>query len=533
MKLQNRTVRLASVVALTGSLGLGSVGYVYAGLVRPARVNPVTINWYYPETNSKQAAPPNLSQVEVAINRIAVPKIGVRVNLQPIAEGQYAQKMAPMLQTGEANGIVWTSNWMLPFTTEVGAHAFKPLNHLIAQRGQGLERVIGAKFLKGTAVNGTIYGIPNIQLEVRHSGIYGILLTSNVKKIAYPLKLKHVTALNYWTSPTVNSLAHLHKFLLAVHKALPEVTPLQLSAGYDGFDSTWYGYWTVQPSAWDQNNPNLPFFIRIGKYGKTPPKITLALNAQKQFIAMMHEWYQQGLINKNAGTMTSSQTMAAPLGSSVMIGWNNAPDWTGTTGALPASEVGKYRDLLFYFNNGPLHGAYEFVGDQSTINAIAAGTTHPRHAMALLNMVNTNARVYNLLVNGIAGVDYTKTGPNRIKYTKSGSTWFQNSSWVMGDVFNGYMTNTSPGYSFNLVKKWNSSGIASPAVGFTFNPTSVQSQIANMSSVASQWVQPLFNGVYPVSKFNQFEHQMQAAGQAQVLKAMQQQFDAWWKAAHS
>lgn len=521
------TRKAMRLIAMATTLGSAAILGSFVGSAVSRASTPITVNWYYPETNTSIA--PNLGQIQNAVNKISVPKIGVRINLEPINSGDYAQKLGVMLETGEANGIVWTSNWLLPFSTEVNAHAFLPLNHLLAADGTALERKIGRKFLRGTSVGGKIYGIPSIQNEVRTAQLGGQIKAALVKTLPFPLKLHKVKPYGYYTSPNIQNYSQLGRFLLAVHRKYPKLIPLLLSNGGSTFDSTLYGYWTVIPNGWQQNNPNFPFFIRIQKtYGNTPPKIVLALQAQKQFIRMLHHWYSEGLINHNAGSInTTEATAISSIGGSVMGGEWPVPDWNPSQ----ATVLPGYLSLEFPLRQGPLAGKYEFIGDATTVNAISATCSHPVQALRFLQLVNTDPAVYNLLSYGIQGVDYTVTDSNEIAFTKAGRD-FANDNWVFGDVFSGYIPFRVPGFTWQLDTKINREGITSPAVGFNFNPTPVETQVADMSQVASRWDQPLFNGVYPVSKFAQYEQQMRAAGQQQVLEAVQKQFDQWWKQTH-
>lgn len=516
-------------VAIAALIGMASFSFLPVMAQAASRPDTV-VTWYYPETNTY--IPANQSQLQAAINKITEPRIGVQVHLVPIISGDYQKKLSVMLETGQATGIVWTSNWLLPWTNEVSARAFTPLNSLIGKYGAGLQRTIGKKYLRGMAFDGKIYAVPSLQMEVNQAEYPGQLTVQDAK--ALHLKLTKLPSGAY-EAVQIHSLASLHNLLVSVHKKFPKLVPMVAGSATEFvLNPATYGYWSVVPAS-TEVNPTLPFFIKVqAKYGKTPPKITLALGMLRKNIAMMHQWYEQGLINKNAGSITATEaTQLNDAGTSVFNQGNFAPAWnpaqessTTAPGHIPIEVVIK---------TGPLHGAFMFTGDASTANAIAAATPPQEQAaaMKLLNLVNTDPQVYNLLAYGIPKVDYTMAGPNSIRYTKAGRD-FANGNWVYGDIFKGFVPaeSNAPHFSWTYVEKMDREAVASPAVGFNFNDTAVQTQIADISSVTAQWIQPLLSGVYPPSKLKQFEAAMNQAGQQTVLKAVTKQFDAWWKLTH-
>ncbi len=512
--------------AVIGAALLGSCSLIGTGIIQAAPA-PVSVNWYYPEFNT--AVPPNQNQVQAAVNRITEKAIGVKVHLIPIPGGgaAYPQKLSVMLETGQATGIVWTSSWSLPWTNEVAAKAFLPLNSLIAKYGRGLTRTLGTKFLKGMAYNGTIYAIPNLQIEAYQPQLDGEITASEAK--ALNLQLAKLPGGAY--EPTkIHTFPALHAFLVNLHKKYPKQIPLVTGQfGTVLFPET-YGYWAVLTGTTN------PFFVKMQpSYGKNPPKITLALNMFRQYIAMLHNWYQQGLINQDAGDITATEAHALQAtGTEVLESCNGVPAWNPGN---EASGVPKgYLPINLRITEGPLHGAPIYTGDASTANAIAAATPAPQRmaAMKLLNLVNTDSQLYNLIAFGFPKVDYKKIGPNSIVFTAAGAKYFANDNWAFGNVTRGY-TPTSPAYpkfSWKVMENINHHAVASPLVGFNFNTTPVQTQLADMAAVEAQWNQPLLAGVYPVSKLSKFEAAMNAAGQQVVLKALTRQFDAWWKATH-
>ena len=113
--------------------------------------------------------------------------------------------------------------------------------------------------------------------------------------------------------------------------------------------------------------------------------------------------------------------------------------------------------------------------------------------MMFLNRVNTDPELYNLICFGIEGVHYTKEGNYAIPVENS--AYNPNQDWVYGDQFNALYREGQGENDWELTEEINNSAEPSEALGFSFDSTSVQTQLASVSAVVDEYYSSLATGV--------------------------------------
>jgi putative aldouronate transport system substrate-binding protein len=74
----------------------------------------------------------------------------------------------------------------------------------------------------------------------------------------------------------------------------------------------------------------------------------------------------------------------------------------------------------------------EFTGVQAIMTAISKTSKNAERAIQFLELINTDATLFNLLTFGIEGKNYTKVGDNTIKINQAGG-YKADLGWVMGN----------------------------------------------------------------------------------------------------
>ena len=166
---------------------------------------------------------------------------------------------------------------------------------------------------------------------------------------------------------------------------------------------------------------------------------------------------------------------------------------------------------------------------------IAQNSEDKIKAMQFLNFAYSNADFMNLLNWGIEGEDYelVKGSDKLIDYPEgvdsSNVGYHMNMGWHLPNQFIGYIWNGLPEDIFDEYAKFNDSALKSKAFGFTYDPTSVSTELASLTSVKAEYAPALECG--SVSDVNailaEFNKKLYDAGLQKVIDLKQKQLDAW------
>ena len=125
-------------------------------------------------------------------------------------------------------------------------------------------------------------------------------------------------------------------------------------------------------------------------------------------------------------------------------------------------------------------------GVLATLDAISRTSKNSERAMMLLELINNDEGVFNLITWGIEGKHYIKKDGNYIETVK-GTKYAVVPSWLLATTFRSYLVSGQPADVWDQTKKVNEEAKPSPALGFTFDPTSVKTEVANCSAVIKEY----------------------------------------------
>ena len=116
--------------------------------------------------------PKDLAMVEDAINDILIPAIHVQLELDPIEDGVYNEKMQLRMAAREHCDIVFTSNWTNDFYLNVINGSLCPLEDLLPEYAPGLWASIPSEVWEAVRIQGHIYAVINQQMWPRAWGVH-------------------------------------------------------------------------------------------------------------------------------------------------------------------------------------------------------------------------------------------------------------------------------------------------------------------------------------------------------------------------
>jgi putative aldouronate transport system substrate-binding protein len=166
---------------------------------------------------------------------------------------------------------------------------------------------------------------------------------------------------------------------------------------------------------------------------------------------------------------------------------------------------------------------------------IAANSKDPAKAMQFLNWCYKSPDFNNLINFGIEGEHYVFVdGSDRVIDFPPGidATNFKyhlNMGWFFPNQFVGHIWNGLPGDIWDQYKQFNDSAHKSAAFGFMYDSSSLQTVLAGLTSIQSEYVNALATGsAEDVDKtIQELNQKLYNAGLQQVIDLKQSQLNAW------
>lgn len=455
---------------------------------------PVTLTWYFVGSYPQ----PDQNLVYEEFNRILQEKNNTTIDFKPIGWGDYDQKMQVIIASGEEFDLAFTANWINNYHQNVGKDAFLPLDDLLDEYAPQLKASVPQNLWDAAKVKGEIYGLINYQLST---------MTASM---AFPTSLVEKYGLDV---DSVERLEDIEPYLEAVKNGEPGVVPLgvaNLPETVLGYVNAYLGFEELGgravPGVLLNNDPNLQVVNQF------------ATEEFREWVELMRDWNLKGYFPNDAIAITDLSPNFN--GGSVGAGFE------GNYG--PDSEISTANRYGYPVSIAPISKPLLITsGIIATMQAISATSENPERAMMFMELLNTDKELYNLLCYGIEGVHYEKLEGDYIRPIAD-SGYAPNTNWEFASVFNAYKLEGLPENVWEETRELNMSAVASPLIGFAFDPTAVQSEIAQCTSVRQEFLPALELGYAdPDELLPEFLEKLEIAGAQKIIDEMQSQIDEW------
>lgn len=445
----------------------------------------------------------DLDTVEEAINEITRKKIHTEVTLMPIAIADYSNKVSLALQGGEKIDVYQS---MGDFNNYVSTDMAYDITDLLKEEGEGIVDTVGEEWLAACSKEGHTYGVPTMK---------PVALTPMV---IYREDIAEEMGIDM---SAVSSMEDMTDILKKVKESYPNMTPVApVQTGEIGVS---VNYGEIDFLTDDRYSP-----VGVLEGEELEVKDLYSSDVFREKCTLVREWYEDGLVMKDAATTTS---MAAELMSSgnyfCYIAAYSYPE--EDTAASLQPQCGAYP-----IGAKIIGDAYLSTADLNALSWMIASTTDvPEAAMKFLELTYTDKDVINLLIYGIEGRDYVRNDDGTVSYPEGedASTvpyTAQLSCGTLGNFFLMYPTEGTNPDSLEWEKEQNETAKTSPAMGFTFDSDSVKTQYTAVKNVISQYLPGLICGsLDPDTEIDKFVQALNDAGYQEILKAKQEQLDAW------
>lgn len=456
-------------------------------------LEPVTLKWLVPKTATMDKA----DEVFAAVNKLTQEKINATIDFMLVDFGEYDQKVSMMLAANENFDIAFTSNWLNPYIPNVAKGAYLALDDdMLKKYAPQTMATTSAAVWDAIKVDGKIYGTPIQQIYVRQFGLMFKEELLDKYKFDYT---------------SVAKLEDLEPYLKQIKENEPDLFPLEAvgssiwesALGYYGFDSL-IGVKT--PGA-------------VKSFGELKAVNQYESQEFKDYVTLMHDWYQKGYIQKDAATSTTDYRSQGKY----------------AVATVPALQPGGDAQFSSTQAGGTPYVGYG-IGEQpplttgsiqATLNAINKNSKNPERALMFIDLLNSDPEILNMMAFGLEGLSYTKNADGKVVQKMDGA-YDGVYNFFVGNVFNTYYTEGQPDGVWEEMAKINEEAKPSVALGFVFNSEPVTNELAKVQAVIDQYLKALASGSVDVDKvLPEFIQKLKNAGSDAIVAELQKQLDAW------
>lgn len=444
---------------------------------------------------------------------------------------EYSEKFSQVLASGEGVDLAWTG-WLINKPQNIADGNLMPLDDLLAEYGQGIVDILGENVVEihRNAADGKLYYLPSWQGLC--SERRGWLVVTEIAELAGDTWIEDTeAALNKWR----NNYSGIEDFQAVLDQATKYLAAAK-EAGKLGA-----GINTGRAFGWSMYN-GMYSFLGVGGAeigitycdGTFTVKDGVAGEHYKLYAKTMADWYKEGYIRSDIMSVDTS-TLTTPKNGEITdttYVFSCDPYLTEADQEAAIADAGMDMTYLPIEEN-----AYLILGGDTSY-AIPYCADEPERAMMVLNAIYSQPDLYNTLIYGIEGEDYTKNADGTITTSYVGASPTADDSygiqrWIIGSCKNALINNgTDPNYYADL-EALEETARVNPFLNFTFDRTNVEGICASILNVYYEYGPQIDNGVAGDNWEELYNNYMAArkdAGIEELVTEFQNQLNAYIEA---
>ena len=437
----------------------------------------VALKWYI-----RIAEPKGAAEVVAEVNKYLKEKINATVDIVFVQPGDYDQKMQMAMAANEKFDLVWTANWANDYQNNILRGAFLELNDLL-KATPDLQKFYSDDIWDAVSVNGTIYGVPNNQVLYDQSGLW--FVKDVVEKYNLPVE-------------DIKKLEDLTPIYQAVKDNEPNMIPAR-----DG-----------QPTIFQERMTGVGTTgLSIDKDGNVTDRLEETMPGYR----VMREWYEKGFFPSDVATMTDETSLIKAK--KIFSRYSRQ-----LPGVSEKHRISYDCDVVNVATSEPILSRS---GVQSTITAVSATSENPIRALKLVELMQTDKYLANLMFYGIEGRDYEKDPENPNRIIRESDSYYV-SEFLVGNQFLGYILPAYYDTVWEETDEANKAAPVDPFIGFSFDPTPVESEVTQMAAVSKEYSKIVGNGLQdPDVVVPEYMAKLDTAGKQKVMDEIEKQFNEW------
>lgn len=434
--------------------------------------------------------------VDEKINEILKEKLNCTLKINWIGWAEYANKYPLLFSSGEEFDMAYAATW-LNFSSLAQKGAFKNLDELWPKFAPDNYAATSDPAKEQATVAGHIYCVPT-QLPTYTA--YG------------PIYRGDLIEDGDWDG-VMETFEDIEEYCDMVKETHPEFEPIdQYSAAPEWMYLYMLnqGYTTVDKGLrylWYDPSEEKPEVFTLSDYEGTP-----------DFLNMMKRWNEKGFFSKTALSDTDSQKTQ------------------NGKAALKLHNIDTYRSQAFLNPDWDFRFA-NMVKDVAHLPytqdcmVISNTSKNPERAMAFWNLLTTDQELYDALMYGVEGTTYTLNEKGEFEITDTdlygeGAMWGARTEGLTRNVIG-----TPEDYDTDK-EKWEEEIVEGQGtekyVGFVFDSSSIETEIAACANVDQQYWWPLELAYTDADTgMKEYTEKMKSAGIDKIVEEAQKQLDAY------
>lgn len=444
---------------------------------------------------------------------------------------EYSEKFSQVLASGEGVDLAWTG-WLINKPQNIADGNLMPLDDLLAEYGQGIVDILGENVVEihRNAADGKLYYLPSWQGLCGERR--GWLVVTEIAELAGDTWIEDTeAALNKWR----NNYSGIEDFQAVLDQATKYLAAAK-EAGKLGA-----GINTGRAFGWSMYN-GMYSFLGVGGAeigitycdGTFTVKDGVAGEHYKLYAKTMADWYKEGYIRSDIMSVDTSTLTMPKNGEITDTTYVFSCDPYLTEADQDAVTADAGMDMTYL----PVEENASLILGGDTSYAIPYCADEPERAMMVLNAIYSQPDLYNTLIYGIEGEDYTKNADGTITTSYVGASPTADDSygiqrWIIGSCKNALINNgTDPNYYADL-EALEETARVNPFLNFTFDRTNVEGICASILNVYYEYGPQLDNGVAGDNWEELYNNYMAArkdAGIEELVTEFQNQLNAYIEA---
>lgn len=449
------------------------------------------------------ADPATMTDVNAVLEKMnAITRESIGVELELIfgyPKEPLQTTMQLMISGGEDLDLMMTDDNQ--YVDQISQNMLMPLGELYEQYGQGILEAYsdGLSFwLDNLYVNGEIYAIPIMKDP------------SYIRCFAMRADILAETG---YTVDDIQEFADLEKVLAKVHELYPNMNCLvpyaSLTCAMPACTAAYY------------NDLGDSFGVLVDETYNVVNLWTYEPFVEQ--LRLLNRWYQAGYILPDAATNTTPGEAWVREGNTFAYGKGVETFDYETAKNIFTKNCGYEMEVAYI--QDPLLTSYD-----GTIT-IPSTSKHAAAAMKYVNELYTNHELMTLFYCGIEGTNYVLDETGRRDYPEgvdaSNNTWTEQKVMAGNQLLTPPWNYQSETWRDDVMEFWKTVNV-SPAMGFHFDYTGLETEYAAVTSVLAEYKQGLYNGVLDFdSAYPQFLAAMEEAGLNKIIEAKQAQLNEW------
>ncbi len=451
--------------------------------------------------------PKDVDVVAEAISEITREKIGVEVNLMILESGNYEQQINLMFAGGEPIDLMVTRpGGPLHFNSMLSQSQLTDITGLLEEYAPDLLSNLPERWSEGGLVDGKIYAVPSMGDKV--TPLYFICRKDIVDQTGIDVS-------------KITNLTELEPLLAAALEVAPELAPV--GGGKNIIGVPYIINMDNEVVAYEALGDSDNSLISIMDGEGTTIKNTYEREEFIHEVELFSQWYEKGYIYKDA--VTYAEGLRNLLATNLAFGYFGGV----ATGGQATESIGcGHEVVLIPMGNQPIATSKlrQFTWAVPSISA------EPEAAVKFMNLMYSDADIVNLLCWGIEGTHYQTLADGTIDFIDGEDK--DSCGYYVGDessiIGNGYLAKVRTGQDVDLREQaleLNKSTPVSEYVGFSFDSTGFENEIAEMTNIIAEYRPSLHCGFYTEELYGEFMQKMKDAGIDRYIAAVQEQFDAY------